>query len=70
MSSLVVNVKRAKKCAFCKYWYDPASSAIAPRAPKIDLWEIKDTNQKSMCLKKNIPMSANAFCSTDYEKKL
>ena len=56
MSSLVVNIKHIKKCAFCKNWYDPTNSAIAPKAPNIGLWEIKDTNQKCMCLKKNIHM--------------
>ena len=70
MSSLVVNIKHIKKCAFCKNWYDPTNSAIAPKAPNIGLWEIKDTNQKCMCLKKNIQMSANAFCSRDFSSKL
>lgn len=70
MSSFTVNIKHIKKCAFCKYWYDPANSAITPKAPNIGLWEIKDINQKNLCLKKNIPMSANAFCSNDYEGKL
>ncbi len=70
MSSLVINIKSIKKCAFCKYWYDPTNSAIAPKAPAIGLWEIKEPNQKCMCLKKNIQMSANAFCNANYEKKL
>ena len=70
MSSLVLNIKYAKKCAFCKYWYDPTNSAIAPKCPGIGMWEIKDINQKCMCMKKNIPMPANAFCSRDYCCKL
>ena len=70
MSSLVVNIKHIKKCAFCKNWYDPTNSAIAPKAPNIGLWEIKDTNQKCMCIKKNIQMSANAFCSRDFVSKM
>lgn len=70
MASLVVNIKAIKKCAFCKNWYDPTNSAIAPKAPNIGLWEIKDTNQKCLCLKKNIQMSANAFCSRDFSSKL
>lgn len=66
----VVNVKCVKKCAFCKNWYDPTNSAIAPKAPNIELWEIKDINQKCLCLKKNIQMPANAFCSSDFASKL
>ncbi len=66
----VVNIKHIKKCAFCKNWYDPTNSAIAPKAPAIGMWEIRDINQKFMCLKKNIPMAANAFCSSDYEPKI
>lgn len=70
MSSSMVNIKTTKKCAFCKNWYDPTNSAIAPKSPVIGLWEIKDTNQKCMCLKKNIPMAANAFCSSNFISKL
>lgn len=69
MSTLIVNVKTTKKCAFCKNWYDPTNSAIEPRNPKINLWKIKDTNQKSTCMKKNLKMYANSFCS-NYECKL
>ena len=70
MSSLVVNVKNISKCAFCKNWYDPTNSAIAPKSPAIGLWEIKDINQKCMFLNKNIQMLANAFCSADFERKI
>ena len=70
MASTTVNIKYAKKCALCKNWYDPTNSAIAPKAPTIGLWEIKDVNQKCMCLKKNIPMPANAFCSSDFVVKI
>ena len=67
---LTLDVRHIKKCAFCKNWYDPTNSAIAPKAPQIGLWEIKNINQKCLCLKKNIQMSANAFCSQSYECKL
>ena len=70
MSSLIVNVKNVKKCAFCKNWYDPTNSAITPKSPAIGMWEIKDINQKCMCLKKNIQMPANAFCSNDFVSKI
>ena len=69
MSSLVVNTKNIRECAFCKNWYDPTNSAVAPKSPATDMWEIKDINQKCMYFKKNIPMSANAFCSRDFISK-
>ncbi len=70
MASTIVNIKHINKCAFCKYWYDPTNSAIAPRSPAIGLWEIKDVNQKCLCTKKNIKMLANAFCSSDFVSKI
>ena len=63
-----VNIKYINKCAFCRNWYDPTNSAIVPKSPAIGLWEIKDINQT--CLKKNIPMSANAFCSQYFINKI
>lgn len=70
MLSLTVNVKQIKKCAFCKYWYDPTNSAILPKSPDIGLWEIKDINQRCMCLKKNIHVPAHSFCSAGFESKI
>ena len=70
MSSIVINIKHMKKCAFCKHWYDPANAAIAPKAPSIGLWEIKDINSKNLCCKRNVAMVANASCSSDYLCKL
>ena len=70
MASLVINIKHMNKCAFCKHWFDPTCSAIEPESPAIGLWKIKDINQKCKCLKKNIPMPANAFCSNEFQSKL
>ena len=39
---MVCNCKQVKRCAFCKHWYDPTSSAIVPKQPRINLWEIKE----------------------------
>lgn len=63
-----VNIKVVKKCAFCKYWYDPNNSAISPRASKINLWDYDD-KCKMKCMKKNYEIKASAFCS-EYECKL
>lgn len=62
------NIKREKKCAFCKYWYDPVNRAISPRNPKFNIWEY-DEKCKMKCLKKNLDRKANATCS-QYECKL
>ena len=62
------NIKTVKKCAFCKYWYDPTNSAISPRSTKINLWEYDD-KAKMKCLQKNYDMRASAFCGK-YECKL
>ena len=70
MAGIIINIKHMKKCAFCKHWYDPTNSAIAPKAPQIGLWEIKDINQKCLCMKKNINMVANGFCAAGYDCKL
>jgi hypothetical protein len=64
-----LNIKNAKKCAFCKYWYDPTNSAISPRNPKTNQWTITDEHCKKKCLQKNYDMGSTAFCGK-YECKL
>ena len=70
MSSVIVNVKTVKRCAFCKNWYDPMNSAIEPRNPRIGLWKIKDEFQKCKCLRTNLEKAANGSCSRYFESKL
>ena len=70
MDSCVVNVKNTRKCAFCKYWYDPTNSGITPKSPNIGIWEIRDVNQKKICTKRNLQMSAGASCGNGFECKL
>lgn len=57
-----VNIKTTKKCAFCKYWYDPTYSAIRPKSPKINLWEL-DESVRKMCLRKDHETEALSYCS-------
>ena len=28
-----IDLTVSKKCAFCKYWYDPQNQAIMPKTP-------------------------------------
>ena len=65
---ITINIKTTKKCALCKYWYDPANTAISPKNPKHNLWKIEDES-KRMCLKRNYDMPATAFCN-QYDCKL
>lgn len=64
-----INIKNSRKCAFCKYWYDPANSNIMPQSPQMGVWKIIDTNEKSRCLKSNLQVSAYGSC-LKYECKL
>lgn len=48
------NIEVVKRCAFCRYWYDPTNSAIQPKAPNINLWTIVDEKRsKTECAEKN-----------------
>lgn len=62
------NIKSCKKCAFCKFWFDPTFSAIKPESPKINLWSF-DSKQKRVCIKKGMDMDADATCGK-FESKL
>lgn len=55
------NVKSTKICAFCKYWYDPANSAIQPKNTVAGFWEY-DNNAINKCLKTNSNRMAWTSC--------
>ncbi len=57
-----------KKCAFCKFWYDPTNSAIRPKNPVTGIWEY-DGNIQKKCLINNGMRKATMWCSK-YECKL
>ena len=64
-----INVRgnAGRKCAFCKYWYDPTNAYINPRNPRMNLWEL-DSNATCICIQKNIKLPASSVCSK-YECK-
>ena len=62
------NIKVTKKCAFCKYWYDPTNAHIKPIAPGIGLWEY-DTNAKCKCLKMTNTQRLAGLSCKQYECK-
>jgi len=57
-----VKSKGFRKCAFCKYWYDPTNQAIAPKAPNIGLWEY-NPRLKAKCLSRNSETDSFYGCS-------
>ncbi len=62
------NIKYVKKCAFCKHWYDPANTAVSPKAPQINVW-LYDEKASRKCLKRNVEMKSGAVCRK-YEGKI
>ena len=71
MSSwMIVNVKSesVKKCAFCRNWYDPTSSAIRPKSPAVGIWEF-DPSVTKPCTAR--PGERKAFyCCPDFVCKM
>lgn len=63
----IENTAGIKKCAFCKYWYDPTNSAIRPSFGR-GAWEY-DVDAKSKCRVRNVNMKAFASCPK-FESKL
>lgn len=51
MMTAIYNVK-SRKCAFCKYWYDPTNSNISPKSPNMGVWQILDTTKKLLALRR------------------
>lgn len=68
MQDATINKSSGKKCAFCKYWYDPANSAISPKAPQIGIWSFDERAVKK-CLKSNLDKRASYAC-TKFESKM
>ena len=62
------NIKSTKKCAFCKFWFDPTLSAVKPETPSCNMWSY-DASQKRVCTKKNFEMAANGTCGM-FDNKL
>lgn len=61
------NSSSSKKCAFCKYWYDPTNSAIRPSFGR-GVWEY-DADAKCKCRVKNRDTKGFESCPK-FESKL
>lgn len=64
-----LNVKCARHCAFCKWWFDPAWSAIIPHKPTMGLWTVIDEKTRRMCLKRDTERAPLEYCS-DFKCKV
>ena len=63
------NIRSVKRCAFCRFWYDPTNAYINPIAPKVGLWEY-ESSAKCKCLKStSLERAAGHMCG-QYECKL
>jgi hypothetical protein len=64
----VANVKYARLCVFCKYWYDPTNAYLKPRNPRGGFWEYEQ-NATAICQQWGLKKRANASCPK-FELKL
>lgn len=62
------NIKHSRICAFCKFWYDPANAAIAPRNPVGGFWDYND-QVWNVCTSYGSKRRAGAGCNR-FECKL
>lgn len=51
-----------RKCAFCRYYYDPTNEAISPKRGTRDVWEYKTKIAKPCQKKANRNVESQATC--------
>lgn len=61
MATLKLNGNKVKRCAFCKYWYDPTNQHIKPQDPKHGYWKF-DPQAHCICTKKSMNMAGGLYC--------
>ena len=57
-----------KKCAFCKYWYDPTCEMIAPSTA--GRWKYKMGVKRPCRLKKNVEMKSSIILNANCRSKI
>lgn len=60
MSTILGDSTKNKWCAFCKYWYDPANSALTPRKVK-NMYDV-NKDVKNRCTKGSLSTQALYTC--------
>lgn len=51
-----------KKCAFCRYYYDPTNSVITPKKGQQKVWEYETGIKKPCRMKSNRETSSQNMC--------
>ena len=52
-----------KKCAFCKYYYDPSYTVISPKKGQKNVWEYENNIKRPCRLRNNMEMQSHMCCS-------
>lgn len=68
MQTLTLHKNTRGVCAFCRHWYDPTNSHIAPKHINTDVWEY-DRDARCKCRLTNIDKFASSNCPK-YECKI
>lgn len=58
-----------KKCAFCRYYYDPTNTVINPKRGMPNCWEY-ETAKESICTARNNRKTWSQNVCSKYECKL
>ena len=73
MDTSFINIKMLKRgtkiCAFCKHWYDPTNSAIAPKNSISGIWTY-EKKTKRKCMIMNYDKPGGALGCPKFECKL
>lgn len=64
---MIDDIRKTKKCTFCKHWCDFTNSNIKPK-PGAIMWEY-DTTMKCECTKGRGKRRASCTCK-DFENKI
>lgn len=67
MNWTTTNLRSARHCAFCKYWWDPACTHITPKNEQIWMF---DASARCLCIKRNMDTSAQSTCGMFHYKNV
>ena len=68
MSKMIDNIKKTRKCTFCKYWSDLSSSNIKPKTSDGKIWEY-ESSTFNVCTKCRCKTRASSTCGK-FENKM
>ena len=68
MITVKLDGNNVKRCAFCKFWYDPTNKYIQPHIPAQRLWKF-EPYVRCKCLKTNLDVASQMSCAR-FENKI